>query len=82
MIAGSDVPEDPVHSRSTLEWLLRLDPKADPTLRIAALSHDIEARKVRRGDFAEYDAFMAAHARNSAAMLGKSCGRAVSETKR
>ena len=59
-----------MHSRSTLEWLLRLDPKADPALRIAALSHDIEARKVRRGDFADYDAFMAAHARNSAAMLG------------
>ena len=74
VIAGSDVPEDPVHSRNTLEWLLRLDPKADPALRIAALGHDIEraveARKVRRGDFADYDAFKAAHAHSSAAMLG------------
>ena len=73
VIAGSDVPEDPLHSRNTLEWLLRLDPRADPALRIAALGHDIEraveARKVRRGDFADYDAFKAAHARNSAAML-------------
>ncbi len=50
-------------------------------LRIAALGHDIEraveARKVRRGDFADYDAFKAAHARNSAAMLGgilRECG--------
>ncbi len=73
-IAGSEVPEDPVHSLNTLEWLLRLDPKADPALRIAALGHDIEraveSRKVRRGDFADYDVFKAAHARNSAAMLG------------
>ncbi len=73
VIAGSGVPEDPVHSRNTPEWLLRLDPKADPALRIAALGHDIERaveeRKVRRADFAEYDAFKAAHARNSAAML-------------
>ncbi len=50
-------------------------------LRIAALGHDIEraveARKLRRGDFADYDAFKAAHARNSAAMLGvilRECG--------
>ncbi|MGE4606365.1 MAG: DUF4202 family protein [Myxococcota bacterium] len=75
VIAGSGVPEDPGHSRNTLEWLLRFDPKADPALRIAALGHDIEraveARKVRRGDFADYDAFKAAHARNSAAMLGE-----------
>ncbi len=73
VIDGSDVPEDPVHARNTLEWLLRLDPKADPALRIASLGHDIEraveARKVRRGDFADYDVFKAAHARNSAAML-------------
>ncbi len=81
VIAGSEVPEDPVHSRNTLEWLLRLDPKADPALRIAALGHDIEraveAQKVRRGDFADYDDFKAAHARNSAAMLGgilRECG--------
>jgi hypothetical protein len=80
-IAGSEVPEDPVHSRNTLEWLLRLGPKADPALRIAALGHDIEraveSRKVRRGDFADYDTFKAAHARNSAAMLGgilRECG--------
>ena len=81
VIAGSDVPEDPRHSRNTLDWLLRLDPNADPALRIAALGHDIEraveVRKVRRADFTDYDAFKAAHARNSAAMLGgilRECG--------
>jgi hypothetical protein len=73
VIAGSRVPEDPAHSRNTLEWLLRLAPQADAALRIAALGHDIEraveARKVRRADFADYDAFKAAHARNSARIL-------------
>ena len=73
VIAGSTVPEDPVHSRNTLEWLLDCDPKADAALRIAALGHDIDRavaeRKIQRADFAEYDAFKAAHARNSAAIL-------------
>jgi len=73
VIGCSSVPEDPVHSRNTLEWLLELDPKADAALRIAALSHDIEraieGRKVHREDFPTYDAFKAAHARNSARIL-------------
>ena len=73
VIAGSTVPEDPDHSRNTLKWLQVLDANADTALRIAALGHDIdraiEARKVRRADFADYDAFKAAHARNGAAIL-------------
>jgi hypothetical protein len=73
VIAGSAVPEDPDHSRNTLEWLLELDPEADAALQIAAVGHDIdravEERKVRRRDFADYDAFKAAHARNGAAIL-------------
>ncbi len=73
VIGHSSVPEDPTHSGNTLEWLLELDPKADAALRIAALGHDIEraieGRKVRRGDFPTYDAFKAAHARNSARIL-------------
>lgn len=75
VIAGSSVPEDPEHSRNTLEWLLELDPTADAALRIAALGHDIdravEAQKVRRADFMDYDDFKAAHARNSADILGE-----------
>ncbi len=73
IIAGSRVPEDPPHAENTLKWLFRLEPKADPALQIAALAHDIEraveARKVRREDFNEYNAFKAAHARNGAAIL-------------
>ena len=75
IIAGSAVPEDPRHAENTLQWLLRLTPDADQTLQIAALGHDIdraiEARKVRRADFDDYDVFKAAHARNGARILGE-----------
>ena len=73
IIAGSRVPEDPIHAENTLEWLLKLDPAADQALQIAVLAHDIdravEVQKVRRADFTSYDAFKAAHARNGAAIL-------------
>ncbi len=73
VIAASKVPEDPVHADNTLEWLLKFDPTADPALKIATLAHDIdravEARKVRRADFDDYDVFKAAHAQNGAKIL-------------
>ena len=54
VIKGSSVPEDPIHSKNTLEWLLKLKPDADESLKIAALGHDIERadekQKVRRQD--------------------------------
>lgn len=73
IISGSSVPEDPVHSKNTLNWLLKLKHNADEALQIAALGHDIERaidqRKVRREDFEHYDEFKAAHAHNSAEIL-------------
>ena len=42
IIKNSLVPEDPIHSKNTLEWLLKLNPHADDALKIAALGHDIE----------------------------------------
>jgi len=67
------VQEDPRHADNTLEWLLKFDPKTDPAMQIAALAHDIdravEARKVRRADFEDYDTFKAAHAQNGAKIL-------------
>ncbi len=73
IISGSSVPEDPVHSKNTLNWLLKLKHNADEALQIAALGHDIERaidqRKVRREDFEQYDEFKAAHAHNSAEIL-------------
>ena len=73
LIAGSTVPEDPIHSTNTLEWLLKFEPDADEALQLAALGHDIdravEANKVLRTDFSDYDDFKATHARHSAEML-------------
>ena len=73
VIAGSQVSEDARHADNTLEWLLRLEPDASAALQLAALGHDIdraiEGLKVRRADFDNYDAFKAAHARNSAQIL-------------
>lgn len=73
VIAQSSVTEDSMHSKNTLQWLLRLKPDADERLQIAALGHDIERaikeRKVKRQDFEDYDAFKQAHAQNSASIL-------------
>ena len=73
VVVESSVPEDPVHSKNTLAWLLKIEPDADAALQIAALGHDIERaierRKIRRADFDDYDEFKAAHARNSALVL-------------
>ncbi len=48
-------------------------PNAGEALQLAALAHDIdraiEAVKVRRADFDDYDAFKAAHARHGAELL-------------
>ncbi|NOZ52008.1 MAG: DUF4202 domain-containing protein [Gammaproteobacteria bacterium] len=73
VIAGSQVPEDPRHADNTLEWLLRLAPDVGEALQLAALAHDIdraiEAVKVRRADFDDYDTFKAAHAQHGAELL-------------
>ena len=73
VIKGSSVPEDSVHSKNTLEWLLKIMPDANESLKIAALGHDIERaiknRKVNRQHYKNYDAFKDAHALNSANIL-------------
>ena len=75
VIKGSTVPEDPIHSKNTLEWLLKLMPDANESLKIAALGHDIERaiekRKVKREDYKDYDVFKDAHALNSANILAE-----------
>jgi hypothetical protein len=73
IIATSKLPEDLPHAKNTLEWLLRLQPKADESLQLAALAHDIdragEHTKVKRSDFKDYSSFKAAHAKHSAEIL-------------
>jgi hypothetical protein len=73
VISKSRLLEDPMHAENVLEWVLKLKPDADEALQIAALAHDIdravEKRKISRSDFNDYDAFKAAHAKNSARIL-------------
>ena len=73
IVKESSVSEDLIHSRNTLEWLLKLDSDADEALKIAALGHDIERaieeRKVKREDYKNYDEFKDAHASNSAKVM-------------
>jgi len=73
IIAGSNVPEDPIHAGNTLKWLLKLEPKADQAFQIAALAHDIERanekQKIKRNDYEDFDLFKQAHANNSAKIL-------------
>jgi hypothetical protein len=75
IIEKSSVPEDPLHSKNTLEWLLKLKPDADEALKITALGHDIERaieeRKVKREDFSSFDEFKKAHALNSARIMAE-----------
>ncbi len=75
IIEKSSVPEDPLHSKNTLEWLLKLKPDADEALKVAALGHDIERaieeRKVRREDFSSFHEFKKAHALNSARIMAE-----------
>ena len=73
IISKSQVPEDPVHSKNTREWVLKLKPEADMALQIAALGHDIERseseRKIRREDYIDYDEFKKVHSQKSAKIL-------------
>lgn len=73
IIAGSSVPEDPLHAENTVQWVKKLKPNADEALIIAALGHDIERaiedRKVKRSQFSDYDEFKEAHALNSARII-------------
>ena len=73
VISQSQVPEDPIHSKNTREWVLKLKPEADRALQIAALGHDIERsveeRKIKRENFLDYDEFKKAHSQNSKIIL-------------
>ena len=73
IINSSPVPEDPIHARNTLKWVVKFYPKADKNLKLAGFSHDIERampeKKVRREDYPDYESFKMAHAMNSALIM-------------
>lgn len=72
-IAMSEIPEDFVHSKNTVKWLLKIKPDADVALKIAALGHDIERslgdKKVKREDYKSYDEFKKEHSLKSAMII-------------
>lgn len=78
IIKKSSNPEDPIHAKNTLEWVIKLEPQADEALKIAALGHDIERaidkRKIKRKNYTNYEEFKKAHALNSAEVLSKLMG--------
>ncbi len=74
IIKRSSVPEDPIHAKNTLYWLLKLSPKKpDPILKLAAFAHDIERaiseKRVKKDNFPDFETFKVAHAVNSAKIL-------------
>ena len=75
IIKKSSNPEDPIHAKNTLEWMIKLEPQADEALKIAALGHDIERaiskRKIKRENYTNYEEFKKAHALNSTEVLSK-----------
>ncbi|GAH33435.1 unnamed protein product [marine sediment metagenome] len=75
IIEKSSNPEDPIHARNTLEWMIKLEPQADEALKIAALGHDIERaiskRKIKCENYTNYEEFKKAHSLNSAEVLSK-----------
>ncbi len=42
ILPNSPLEEEPIHSKLTLKWVLKLKPNADKALQIAALAHDID----------------------------------------
>ena len=74
IIYNSPIPEDLSHAENTLQWLLKIYPEADISLKIAAIGHDIERaipERVKREKFKSYDDFKKAHAKRSAEILKK-----------
>ncbi len=75
VISRSRVPEDPRHAESTVAWVLKLMPEADQALLLAALGHDIDraidSRRMQKDCFHSFEEFKAAHALNSAEIVGE-----------
>jgi len=75
IISKSSLPEDLPHAKNTVEWVLKLNPKASQAMQIAALAHDIdradEKQKIKRSNFDHYDTFKTVHAQRSSSVLKK-----------
>ena len=76
IISKSTVKIDPIHSKNTRDWLLKLKPDADKALQIAALAHDIERGFISdyesktKEKFKEYEKHKREHSEKSAKIIG------------
>ena len=61
------------HSQSVLKWVLKLDPDASESLKIAALGHDIDRsfpeKRVKAVDYENYLEFKKVHSLKSAEII-------------
>lgn len=76
IISRSQEIEDPVHSKLTMKWMLKLKPKADEAMRIAALAHDIERAvtgmtEAYLKNFSNIKEIKNEHAKKSAEIIGE-----------
>ncbi len=72
IISNSSLPEDLPHAKNTLDWVLKIYPEADISLKISAIGHDIERAlpgRIKREHFKTYDEFKKMHAIRSAQIL-------------
>jgi len=75
IMPNSPLEFEPMHSKLTLKWLLKLKPDADESLRIAALAHDIDravtgiTETYDLKDYSKIDEFKAEHAKRSAKIV-------------
>lgn len=75
ILPNSPLGFEPMHSKLTLKWLLKLKPDADEALQIAALAHDIDravtgiTETYDLKDYSKIDEFKEEHAKRSAKIV-------------
>lgn len=74
IIANSPCEEDPVHSKSVRNWVLKLKPDASEALQIAALAHDIDRgingkEKIKNIDKFRWEQVKGIHGKRSAKII-------------
>ncbi len=74
ILSNSDLDLEAEHAENTLEWVLKINPRASLALQIAALGHDIERSRqdrYRSEDFADHSEYKRLHSEKGAEMLGE-----------
>lgn len=73
IVKNSYVKYEESHIKCVLNWVLKLNPEADISLKIASLGHDIDRsfpeRRAKREDFENYEEYKRKHAQISAQII-------------